>query len=66
MRWYPTEKETNRAIEQIKMRCPSLTYKTTPEISGLRRDVRGQADVLVGVDQSIASKVEPTILKILI
>ena len=43
-----------------------LTYETTPEISGLGGDVGGQADVLVSVDQGVASKVEPAILKIMI
>lgn len=43
-----------------------LTYKATPEVSCLRGNILSQTDVLVGVNNGISSKVEPTVLKIMV
>lgn len=42
------------------------SYKSAPEPSALGGNILGQTNVSVGVDNGIASKIEPTVLKIIV
>lgn len=58
--------EKKKKKTSTKTSSSIVTYKTAPKITSLRRNILGQTNVPVGVDNSISSKVEPTILKIMV